>query len=161
MASPDEIARIINATASGSSLIELDARGEIEAMLLREATMEDDLLRAERTCLAHSEPKKCLDVLVRHTSALLAETQRRVRVQKEWEAALIISSAVKRAGRYRRDLLSKRKGQRRATLAEQLVMGRQLNAGRAVLQKELHWLEEQRAMLRTEAEGRLRALGAS
>ena len=82
MASPDEIARIINATASGSSLIELDARGEIEAMLLREATMEDDLLRAERTCLAHSEPKKCLDVLVRHTSALLAETQRRVRVQK-------------------------------------------------------------------------------
>ena len=153
MASPDEIARIINATASGSSLIELDARGEIEAMLLREATMEDDLLRAERTCLAHSEPKKCLDVLVRHTSALLAETQRRVRVQKEWEAALIISSAVKRAGRYRRDLLSKRKGQRRATLAEQLVMGRQLNAGRAVLQKELHWLEEQRAMLRTEAGG--------
>ena len=63
-----------------------------EAVLRREATEQDDLLRAQRAVLSRREPMNCLEVLASHDKALLAEMRRLAHVQAEYEAALIIGT---------------------------------------------------------------------
>ena len=109
---------------------------------------QDALLRAERAFVAHSEPKKCLELLAAHNTALLTETARLARAQTEWEAALIIGAAAARG----KALREKRRTTRRPTATEQVLMGRRMGLARSELQLRLQWIAGQRGLLRDEAE---------
>ena len=117
-----------------------------EAVLRREATEQDDLLRAQRAVLSRREPMNCLEVLASHDKALLAEMRRLAHVQAEYEAALIIGTRM----RYRRW----------PTPTEMVTQGAAMGRSRLRLRRELIWATGQRNLLANEAEAILaRAAG--
>ena len=144
MATAAEIERLM---ADPSAPTAPDPRALVETLLSREAKEEDGVLKAERLVIAHSNPKGCLEILIRQNAAMLAETQRLTRLQKEWEAMAIIAAAAVRG----KELRARQRRSRKPTVSERILLGRKMGLSRAMLQSRLRWIEGERALLRDEA----------